>query len=174
MAASHWMGEAGAGVRILYGGSVKPSNAAEILAIPVIAAHYSDNLEDGAPQTPLKIRHLPLAIPIEPDAAVWRETSLASAIHATSRRQLLVAGLWLEEAVSLLAHHAIRVGLDVYVCIDACPALRPDQTQVIQSRLLQHGVVVTTTEQALREWVALASSERKAEAQRVLSKSASN
>lgn len=153
---------------------VRLIDCAEILDIPVISAKYPEQLKNGVVQTRLKLRHLPPAIPIEPYAADWRETPLASAIHGSGRRQLLVGGLWLEEAVSLLAHHAISVGLDVYVCIDACLALCPDQAQVLQSRFIQHGIVVATTEQTIREWVALASSEKRTAAQCLLNNSASN
>lgn len=137
---------------------------AKTLSIPVLHAHYPADLTSGVLQTlevvPADIR----SIPFHPAAPDWRSTALAASLHATGRRQVLLAGLWLEEAVSLLAEHAIRIGFDAYVSIDASPAVVQDQSAILRARLRQHGVVVTTTEQALREWLALSSAKRTGDA----------
>lgn len=133
---------------------------AEALSIPILSAYYPmDARQAMIGNGNLSSRAFP-HYPFEPDVETWQGTELGTAIADTGRRQLLICGGWLEEGVTLLAHRALRTGLDVFVCIDASLALQKDHVVTLQMRLIQHNAVVTTAEQAVREWLALSPSEK--------------
>lgn len=141
---------------------------ARALGIPALGAYYPEDLLVGAIQSHASMNDVGSWFPVDPVEARWQSTALALALQSKGRRQLLICGIWLEEAVSILAHQTSLFGLDVHVCIDASPALRPDQVSVLQARLVQHNIVVTTSELVVRHWLALASPDNRAAAQRLL------
>ncbi|MEQ1696754.1 MAG: hypothetical protein ABL901_13015 [Hyphomicrobiaceae bacterium] len=136
-------------------------SCAEALSIPIFCASYRlDKLEKTIrAEAPSSIGYP--SFPFEPEVDEWQTTVLAQAIAATGRRQLLICGRWLKEGITLLAHQAMRIGLDAYVCIDISLPLQQDHLTTLQLRLVQHNIVVTTTEQAVREWIALSPSEKR-------------
>lgn len=137
-------------------------DCAQALALPIVRVLYPGATPAPTPsgsQFPKEIDHA--FIVFQPVSAEWQKTTLATTLLATGRRQLLISGDWLEEGVSLLAHHAMRAGMDTYVCIDACSAIRPDQEPILLARLVQHNIVVTTCEQVVREWLALCSNAKR-------------
>lgn len=85
---------------------------------------------------------------------LWAETSLAHALAATDRSSLLLCGYWLDECITFTALNALGEGYDVYVLTDASPPLDLAERDTTILRLLQAGVVPTTTKQAIREWAA--------------------
>lgn len=135
-------------------------NSARVLAIPAVVANYPAVGSAGMLEGQLAISDDCPRISFEPGAEQWRGSKLATALFESGRRQLLICGYWLEEGVSLLALHALQAGFDVYVAIDASPALSPGDLPTLQLRLVQHNVVVTTSTQILREWKALASTDK--------------
>lgn len=149
-------------------GLLRVSRCARALEIPIIAATYPGQLPAGLIGQDGGLVEGVTRIAFEPNADEWPRTPLARALAETGRRQLLICGYWLEEGITLLAHHALRAGLDPYVCVDVARALRPEHVPILQMRLVQHNVVVTTSEQAVREWLALTTVERRDAAQRIL------
>lgn len=131
------------------------------LTVPVLIAAYPQSLEPGIIVTCCPEASRYQRLPFEPATSPWTSTVLASEIFASSRRQLIVCGFWLEEAVTLFVLQTLYAGLDVYVSSDATGAIVHDQQSTLLSRLVQHNAVVTTTEQVLREWGALTTDERK-------------
>lgn len=142
---------------------------AHLLAIPTLNVTYSHvaSISTLHRSVSLVSGHAS-ALEFEPEVEEWQGTKLAETLLATGRRQLLICGKWLEEGVSLLALRAMRAGVDAHVCVDASPALHSDQMPILLARLVQHNVVVTTSEQVVREWLALSSSDRRSAAQQVL------
>lgn len=132
------------------------ADVASLLSVPIIIANYPANCSTQLIDTECSMRDDFLRIPFEPGTAEWRSSKLATALVETGRRKLLICGYWLEEGVSLLALHASLVGFDSYVTVDLSPALCPELSPILQMRLVQHNVVVTTSTQVLREWAALA------------------
>jgi nicotinamidase-related amidase len=85
---------------------------------------------------------------------LWAETPLALALAETSRTSLLICGYWLEEGITLTALNALGEGYDIFLLTDASPPLEAGERLMAILRLVQAGIVPTTTRQALREWAA--------------------
>ena len=84
----------------------------------------------------------------------WGETPLGLALAQTSRTSLLICGYWLDECITFTALNALGEGYDIFLLTDASPPLDADERHMAILRLVQAGIVPTTTRQALREWAA--------------------
>jgi nicotinamidase-related amidase len=82
----------------------------------------------------------------------WAETPLGLALAKTSRTSLLICGYWLDECITFTALNALGEGYDIFLLTDASPPLDAAQRHMAILRLVQAGIVPTTTRQALREW----------------------
>lgn len=91
---------------------------------------------------------------LQPAANSWAESTLGRSLAATGRSSLLICGYWLDEAVTFTSLIAMGEGYDVYLLTDASPLLEADGCRTATLRLVQAGVVPTTTRQAIREWAA--------------------
>ena len=128
--------------------------AASPCGIPAFfAARARDHSTDAAPATAATSSN-PLKYSCCTTGVLWAEISLARALAATSRSSLLLCGYWLDECITFTALNALGEGYDVYILTDASPPLDVAQRDTAILRLLQAGVVPTTTRQAIREWAA--------------------
>jgi nicotinamidase-related amidase len=82
----------------------------------------------------------------------WSDSGLALALAAENKPNLVICGFWLETKVSFLALYALSAGFDVFLVSDATPSRARHARQAAQTRLVQSGVVPTTTHQLLAEW----------------------
>lgn len=82
----------------------------------------------------------------------WCDTPLSIELARTNRASLLICGYWLDEAVTFTALNALGEGYDIYLLVDASPSLDMAERHTAILRLVQAGIVPTTTRQALREW----------------------
>jgi hypothetical protein len=85
---------------------------------------------------------------------LWGETPLGLALARASRLSLLICGYWLDECITFTALNALAEGYDTYLVTDASPPLEVADRNTAIMRLVQTGVVPTTTRQAIREWAA--------------------
>lgn len=76
------------------------------------------------------------------------------AIASTERPSIVIAGFWLEEAVTFGVLSALGEGYDTYAVFDVTPALDTPTANVAQQRLIHAGAVPTITGQVIREWAA--------------------
>lgn len=81
------------------------------------------------------------------------EPSFVSAVSETGARQLLVAGMETHICVTQTALAALREGLDVHVCADACASRDEEMHRLALARLAHAGAVVTCAESAAYELV---------------------
>jgi Isochorismatase family len=130
-------------------------DAATILRVPIFAVRYPDTSDIGiiAAAYPNWSTHKKIAF--DPAIFKWQNTQLAQAIVTTTRTQVVIAGFWLEEAVTLLALRSLAIGLDTCVPVDAAAAINENDANTAHCRLTQAGSVPTTSGQILREWAAL-------------------
>ena len=84
----------------------------------------------------------------------WAESPLGIALAKTGRNSLLICGYWLDECITFTALNALGEGYDIFLLTDASPPLDADERHMTILRLVQAGIVPTTTRQALREWAA--------------------
>lgn len=130
-------------------------DVAHALHIPTIAGRFpadateTNYLADTFPNAPKN------ALSFHPKPENWAATDLGQAIAIEGRNQIVVAGFWLEEAVTLLALNCLAVGYDTYVAGDATPTTDPGLEIAARARLAQAGAVPTSTDQVIREWAAL-------------------
>jgi hypothetical protein len=102
--------------------------------------------DDDAPSQPIYSPPMP--------GSPWSETPLGLALAETSRTSLLICGYWLDECITFTALNALGEGYDIFLLTDASPPLDAGEGHMATLRLVQAGIVPTTTRQALREWAA--------------------
>jgi hypothetical protein len=83
----------------------------------------------------------------------WPNSGLAASLGAHNRSILIVSGFWLETSVSFIALSALWGGFDVFVLLDTTPSLVKDTRGPSCDRLVQAGVVPSTTHQLIAEWI---------------------
>lgn len=118
--------------------------AATICRLPTLVAAPAATTISNSSATPIH--------DLLPSASAWAESPLGLSLAATGRSSLLICGYWLDEAITFTALSAMGEGYDVYLLTDASPSLEPDGGRTATLRLVQAGVVPTTTRQAIREW----------------------
>ncbi len=82
----------------------------------------------------------------------WTNSGIAAALAAEKRDCLVLGGFWLETTVTFMALHALSNGFDVFLLMDATPSRAQDARVPSANRLLQAGIVPTTTHQLVAEW----------------------
>lgn len=84
------------------------------------------------------------------------EPGFAEAIESGGRDQLLIAGMETHICVCQTALAALRRGMDVHVCADACCSRDPRNHELALTRLAHAGATITTWESAAYELVGAA------------------
>jgi nicotinamidase-related amidase len=130
------------------------AKAASILGIPVVLStinpkNNGEFIADIAalfPGQEIYARKVPSFDAFE-DERNW------NAVMATGRKKLVISGLWTSMCFAYTALHALREGLQVYGLIDAAGDSTPQAHQYGVERMLQAGVVPTTLECLVSEWM---------------------
>ena len=86
----------------------------------------------------------------------WSNGDLVTSIHSENRHNLYVCGFWLDDAVTFAALNALADGYDTYLMVDVSAARFPETREATIERLIQAGVVPTTSFQIVSEWMAQA------------------
>lgn len=86
------------------------------------------------------------------DGSSWSNSQMGQALLAQGKASLLICGFWLETKVTFTALSALTCGFDVFVLLDAAPSSTVLTREPSSARLVQAGVVPTTTQQVLAEW----------------------
>ena len=121
--------------------------AATLCAVPAFLAvrdHQTTQPDSEPPQERVYSPPMP--------GKPWGETPLGLALARASRSSLLICGYWLDECITFTALNALGEGYDIYLITDASPPLHVAERNMAILRLVQAGVVPTTTRQAIREW----------------------
>ncbi len=79
--------------------------------------------------------------------------NLMEALHASGRRQVVMAGMEAHVCVLQSAAGLARQGFEVYVAADAIASRAPENLHNAISRFEKAGVVVTNTESVVFEWL---------------------
>ncbi len=75
------------------------------------------------------------------------------AFRKTGRRKMVLSGLWTSMCFTYTALHALKEGYEVYGLMDAAGDSTPDAHRYGIERMLQAGVVPTTVESLVSEWM---------------------
>ena len=82
----------------------------------------------------------------------WEDSKGVDAVKATSRKQLIIAGLWTEICVAMPAIQAAGEGWDVTVITDASGAVSIEAHEVAIQRMIAAGVNMMTWLALAAEW----------------------
>jgi nicotinamidase-related amidase len=130
------------------------AKAARILNIPVVLSSINpksngDFLADITALFPYQevfARKIPSFDAFE-DERNW------NAVIATGRKKLVISGLWTSMCFAYSALHALKGGLEVYGLVDAAGDSTKDAHKYGVQRMIQAGVVPTTVECMVSEWM---------------------
>jgi len=134
--------------------AVGAAKAASILGIPVVLSsinpknngEFIQEIAGLFPGQEVFARKVPSFDAFEDDRN-W------NAVKSTGRKKLVISGLWTSMCFAYSALHAVKEGLDVYGLIDAAGDSTPDAHKYGVERMLQAGVIPTTLECLVSEWM---------------------
>lgn len=127
--------------------------AAQILQIPRYFARPVSRSKADWFQTPCEDNRK--CVYVWPDGGTpWSSGDLITSIHGENRPNLYIGGFWLDDAVTFAALNALADGYDTYLMLDISAARFPETREPSVERLIQAGVVPTTTVQVASEWMA--------------------
>lgn len=83
----------------------------------------------------------------------WDDQNVRDALAATSRKKVVVAGLWTEVCNAMFALSAMKEGgYEIYMVADASGGTSAEAHKYAMDRMVQAGVVPVTWQQVLLEW----------------------
>ena len=140
------------GRQVLLTNAVALARTAVVFGVPVVASTSASKVYSG-PLFPAVQAALPSVKPIERrNMNVWEDEAARSAVLATSRKRLLVAGLLTEACVSFPVLSALKEGFDVFVVGDTCGGLTATSHQLALRRMEAAGAQLTSWIQVLLEF----------------------
>ncbi|MFK2919092.1 hydrolase [Dyella koreensis] len=137
--------------QVLRDNAVAVARTANVFKLPVVASTSASKVYSG-PMMPQIQAAIPDVLPIERrNMNAWEDEAVRSAIIATGRKRLLIAGLLTEACVSFCALSAKAEGFEVSVIADACGGLTDASHQLALRRMEAAGVTMTSWIQVLLE-----------------------
>ncbi|MCR6662906.1 MAG: hydrolase [Luteimonas sp.] len=82
----------------------------------------------------------------------WQDPKVVDVVKASGRKQLIMAGLWIEVCVAMPVIQALGEGWDVTVVTDACGSVSVEAHQMAIQRMLAAGANVITWMALTAEW----------------------
>jgi len=138
--------------QVLLNNAVALAHTAAAFDVPVVVSTSASRVYSG-PLLPVLQDALPSVKTIErKNMNVWEDDTARSAVLATGRKRLIVAGFLTEACVSFPALSALADGFDVFVVADACGGLTPASHELALRRLEQAGARLCSWLQVLLEF----------------------
>jgi nicotinamidase-related amidase len=130
------------------------AKAAGILGIPVVLTtinpksngEFMKEIADLFPNQEAFARKMP-------SFDAFEEDRVLNAVKATGTKKIVISGLWTSMCFAYTALHAIREGYEVYGLMDAAGDSTPEAHDYGIKRMLQAGVIPTTVESLVSEWM---------------------
>jgi len=120
--------------------------------VPVIASTSASNVYSG-PLLPALKAVLPSVKPIErKNMNVWEDDAARSALLATGKNRLIVAGFLTEACVSFPVLSLLKEGFEVFVVGDTCGGLTPAGHELALRRMERAGAQLVSWIQVLLEF----------------------
>jgi nicotinamidase-related amidase len=82
----------------------------------------------------------------------WDDANFVQAIEATSRKKVVMAGLWTETCVALPTIQMIHDGYEIYVVEDCCGDVSELAHRNAMTRVIQAGAKPVTALSTMLEW----------------------
>jgi nicotinamidase-related amidase len=138
--------------QVLLNNAVALARIATAFNVPVIATTSASKVYSG-PLFPQVQAVLPDLKAMERRSMnAWEDDAVRSAVEATSRKRILIAGLLTEACVSFPALSALKAGYDVFVVGDTCGGLTSASHDLALRRIEQAGGHLTSWIQVLLEF----------------------
>jgi nicotinamidase-related amidase len=127
------------------------AKAAKLFDLPTIISTVAQDTFSG-PFMPEVTELFPNQTPIDRTSInAWIDDQFRSAIEATGRKKIVLAGLWTEACVLFPAINLLEAGYEVYFVADACGDVTPEAHERAVQRLIQADTVPMTAMQFLFE-----------------------
>lgn len=125
---------------------------ASLLKIPVITSASEPNGTNG-PLIPEVHQSAPHAVyvPRKGEVNAWDNEDFVKTVRATGKKTLIIAGVWTSVCVMFPALDAKAAGFRVYAVMDASGDPSEMASRTTLARLVQGGVIPTTTNAVLSE-----------------------
>jgi nicotinamidase-related amidase len=128
------------------------ARTASVFGVPIVVSTSASKVYSGSLFPSLQAA-IPEVKPIERrNMNAWEDDAVRTAVLATKRKRLLIAGLLTEACVSFPVLSAIEDGLEVFVVADACGGLTPEGHQYALRRMETAGARLTSWLQVLLEF----------------------
>ena len=138
--------------QVLLNNALALARTAAAFSVPVVVSTSASRVYSG-PLLPALQEVLPAVKAIERKPMnVWEDETAKSAIVATGRKRLILAGFLTEACVSFSALSALDEDFDVFVVADACGGLTLASHELALRRLEQAGARLTSWIQVLLEF----------------------
>jgi nicotinamidase-related amidase len=138
--------------QVLLNNAVALARTAAAFNVPVIATTSASKVYSG-PLFPQIQSVLPDVKAMERRSMnAWEDNAVRSAVQATGRKRILIAGLLTEACVSFPALSALKDGYDVFVVGDTCGGLTAASHDLALRRVEQAGGHLTSWIQVLLEF----------------------
>jgi nicotinamidase-related amidase len=135
----------------LVNNAIALARTAVVFGLPMVVSTSASKVYSG-PFMPAIAKVLPSVQSIERrNMNVWEDDAARTAVVATGKRRLLVAGLLTEACVSFPVLSALAEGYDVFVVADACGGLTPSSHDFALRRMEAAGARITSWIQVLLE-----------------------
>lgn len=132
--------------------TVMLAKLATLMNIPVITTASEPNGTNG-PLMPEIHQNAPHAVyvPRKGEVNAWDNEDFVKTVEATGRKTLIMAGVWTSVCVMFPALDAKLAGYKVYAVMDASGDVSEMANRTTLARLVQGGVIPTTTNAVLSE-----------------------
>ena len=140
------------GIAELRANTVMLAKLATLLKIPVITTASEPNGPNG-PLMPEIHQFAPHAVyvPRKGEVNAWDNDDFVKTVRATGRKTLIMAGVWTSVCVMFPALDAKAAGFKVYAVMDASGDPSEMASRTTLARLVQGGVIPTSTNAVLSE-----------------------
>jgi nicotinamidase-related amidase len=127
------------------------AKAARLFGVPIVLSTVAQNSFAG-PFMP-EVTGLFPEVPVVDRTSInsWLDPGFRTAVEATGRKKIVLAGLWTEACVMFPSLELLRERYEVYVPADACGDVSREAHDRAMQRLIQAGAVPTTALQFVFE-----------------------
>lgn len=130
------------------------AHTARILGMPIVITSSQEDHVQG-PIAPQVREAAPEAFAARVKRAgtvnAWEHAEFKTAVEATGRRQLIMAGLTTDVCLVFPAIDAVRDGYEVYAVLDASGSPFQASEDLARQRMAAHGVTLTATNTIMAE-----------------------
>ncbi len=139
---------------IIKSAAICAAKAASILGVPVVLSSINPKFNGEVipeitkifPNQEVFARKIPSFDAFEDDRNL-------DAVKKTGHKKIVISGLWTSMCFAYTALHALKEGYIVYGLMDAAGDSTPDAHKYGIKRMIQAGVIPTTVESLVSEWM---------------------